>query len=211
MVNRKIVRVKRSSKYSDRIIIHLDDKNVFRIPEDVFVSNPLHVGETVSLEKIAAYGKKMRLQEARDSAFKLLGFRMRSIAEMKKRLTEKDYDPEEIEKTIQYLTDRKYLNDKEFGKAFVKEKVKNKRIGPRALKSEIYPHHLSPELIDSLIDDIYDEFDQNHLIETHLIKRKIEKHKSLNHKEKNRLTSFLQRKGFGWETIIDVYHDWGLI
>ena len=90
-------------------------------------------------------------------------------------------------------------------------KDKNKKIGPRALKSEIYPHHLSPELIDSLIDDIYDEFDQNHLIETHLIKRKIEKHKSLNHKEKNRLTSFLQRKGFGWETIIDVYHDWGLI
>ena len=134
MANRKIVRVKRSSKYSDRIIIHLDDKSVFRIPEDVFVSNPLHAGETVSLEKIASFGKKMRLQEARDAAFRLLGYRMRSIAEMKKRLKDKDFDEEEIGKTIHYLIDKKYLNDEEFGRAFVKEKVKNKKIGPRALK-----------------------------------------------------------------------------
>jgi SOS response regulatory protein OraA/RecX len=104
-------------------------------------------------------------------------------------------------KNYQYLTDRKYLNDKEFGKAFVKEKVKNKRIGPRALSRKYIPIIYHQKLIDSLIDDIYDEFDQNHLIETHLIKRKIEKHKPLNHKEKNRLTTFLQRKGFGWETI----------
>ena len=126
MANRKIVRVKRSSKYSDRIIIHLDDKSVFRIPEDVFVSNPLHAGETVSLEKIASFGKKMRLQEARDAAFRLLGYRMRSIAEMKKRLKDNNFDEEEIGKTIHYLIDKKYLNDEEFGKAFVKEKVKNK-------------------------------------------------------------------------------------
>ena len=100
MANRKIVRVKRSSKYSDRIIIHLDDKSVFRIPEDAFVSNPLHVGETVTLEKMASFGKKMRMQEARDAAFRLLGYRMRSISEMKKRLKDKDFNEEEIGKTI---------------------------------------------------------------------------------------------------------------
>ena len=103
MANRKIVRVKRSSKYSDRIIIYLDDKSVFRIPEDAFVSNPLHAGETVSLEKIASFGKKMRLQEARDAAFRLLGYRMRSIEKKKKRLKDKDFDEEEIGKTIHYL------------------------------------------------------------------------------------------------------------
>ncbi|MBC8346698.1 MAG: RecX family transcriptional regulator [Candidatus Marinimicrobia bacterium] len=211
MANRKIVRVKRSSKYSDRIIIHLDDKSVFRVPEDVFVSNPLHVGDTVSLEKIESYGKKMRLQEARDSAFRLLGYRMRSIAEMKKRLNEKDFDEEEVDKTIQYLMERKYLNDEEFGKAFVKEKVKNKKIGPRALKSEMYPHHLSPDLVDTLINNIYREFDLSGLIEFHLSKRRIEKNIPLNHKEKNKLTNFLTRKGFFWETIQTVYHDWGLL
>jgi regulatory protein len=211
MANRKIVRVKRSSKYSDRIIIYLDDKSVFRVPEDVFVSNPLHVNDIVTLEKIESYGNKMRLQEARDNAFRLLGYRMRSIAEMKKRLKEKDFDEEEVEKTIQYLIEKKYLNDEEFGKAFVKEKVKNKKIGPRALKSEIYSHYLSPELIESLIQEVYREFDLIDLIESHLNKRKIVKNILLDHKDKNKLTNFLTRKGFYWDTIQAVYLDWGLI
>ena len=122
-----------------------------------------------------------------------------------------DFDEEEIGKTIHYLIDKKYLNDEEFGKAFVKEKVKNKKIGPRALKSEIYPHQLSPELIDTLITKIYQEFDLIDLIKFHLVKRRIEKNLQLSHKDKNTLTNFLTRKGFYWDTIQGVYHDWGLI
>lgn len=211
MANRKIVRVKRSTKYSDRIIIVLDDKSVFRIPEDVFVLNVLHEGDEVTLEEIESYGKKMRLQESRDSAFRLLGYRMRSIAEMKKRLKEKKFDPEEIDQTIDYLIKRKYLDDKEFGEAFVKEKVRNKKIGPRALKEELYPHHLSPELTESLIQEVYVEFDPYFLIENHLIKKRIEKNMSFKNKDKKRMTDFLMRKGFYWDSIQEVYHDWGLI
>ena len=179
MANRKIVRIKRSTKYSDRIIIHLDDKSVFRIPEDVFVLNVLHEGDEVTLEEIESYGKKMRLQEARDSAFRLLGYRMRSIAEMRKRLKEKGFEDEETERTVDYLIDQAYLDDKEFGQAFVREKVRNKKIGPKALKSELFPHNLSPELTEFLLDNVYREFDMISLIESHLIKRRIEKENAI--------------------------------
>lgn len=211
MANRKVVRVKRSTKYSDRIIVHLDDKNVFRIPEDVFVLNPLRSGDTIAQTQIESYGKKMRIQEARDKAFRLLGFRMRSIAEMKKRLKEKDFEAEEIDRTIDYLIKRKYLDDKEFGKAFVKEKVKSKKIGPRALKEELYPHFISSELTEALIQEIYIEFDPYILIEDHLRKKRIDKKMDLNKKDKKRLTDFLLRKGFYWDSVQEVYNDWGLL
>ncbi len=211
MANRKIVRVKRSTKYSDRIIIFLDDKSVFRIPEDVFVLNVLHEGDEVTLEEIQSYGQKMRLQEARDSAFRLLGYRMRSIAEMRKRLKEKDFDAEEVEQTILYLTDQAYLDNEEFGRAFVREKVRNKKIGPKALKTELFPHYLSPDLTDSLLAEVYREFDMISLIESHLIKRRIAKNSPLNNKDKKRLSDFLLRKGFYWDTIQEVYNNWGLI
>ena len=107
MANRKIIKIKRSIRYSDRIIIILDDKSVFRIPEDVFVLNILNEGDEVTTKEIKSYGKKMRLQEARDSAIRLLGFRMRSIFEMKRRLKEKDFDQEEIDHTIQNLINKK--------------------------------------------------------------------------------------------------------
>ena len=62
MKKRKILSIKRSTRYNDRIIVKLDDKSVFRVPEDAFVLNTLHVGETVTLDEIEDYDLKMRLQ-----------------------------------------------------------------------------------------------------------------------------------------------------
>ncbi len=211
MANRKIVRIKRSTKYSDRIIVHLDDKSVFRIPEDVFVLNPLHVDDMVSTETIESYGKKMRLQEAKDAGFRLLGFRMRSIAEMRKRLKEKDFNADEIDHAVNHMIDLNYLDDSAFGKAFVREKVKNKKIGPMALRSELVPHFLPSELVLQLIHDIYTEFDPQSLIEFHLKKRGVRKKKPLDQKTQKRMNDFLARKGFYWDSIREVYLEWGLL
>ena len=179
MKKRKILSIKRSTRYNDRIIVKLDDKSVFRVPEDAFVLNPFHVGETVTLDEIEDYDVKMRLQEAKDAAFKLLSFRMRSIAEMRKRLKEKSFSQIEIDHVIDKLTKLNYLNDVEFGKAFVKEKIKNKKIGPKAIKSELFPHQLSPDFVDELIESIYKKYKINDLITFHL-KRKKNKEKYSN-------------------------------
>ncbi len=86
-MNHKIIKIKRSKRYSDRIIITLDNKSVFRIPEDAFVLSPLKVGDIVSLNNIKKYDKKMRIQEARDASYRLLSYRMRSVNELKKKIT----------------------------------------------------------------------------------------------------------------------------
>ncbi len=187
MANRKIIRIKRSTKYSDRIIVHLDDKSVFRIPEDVFVLNPLQVDDEVSTETIESFGKKMRLQEAKDAGYRLLGKRQNQ------------------------MIDLKYLNDNAFGKAFVREKVKNKKIGPMALRSDLIPHFLPSDLVDRLIRDIYTEFDPHELIEAHLKKRGIKREEPLDQKSQKRMNDFLARKGFYWDSIREVYLEWGLM
>ena len=211
MKKRKILSIKRSTRYNDRIIVKLDDKSVFRVPEDAFVLNPLHVGETVTLDEIEDYDVKMRLQEAKDSAFKLLSFRMRSIAEMRKRLKEKSFSQIEIDHVIDKLTKLNYLNDVEFGKAFVKEKIKNKKIGPKAIKSELFPHQLSPDFVDELIESVYKKYKINDLITFHLKRKKIKKNTQMNKSDLSRLNNYLLRKGFEWDNINGLYVEWGLI
>ena len=211
MKKRKILSIKRSTRYNDRIIVKLDDKSVFRVPEDAFVLNPLHVGETVTLDEIEDYDVKMRLQEAKDAAFKLLSFRMRSIAEMRKRLKEKSFSQIEIDHVIDKLTKLNYLNDVEFGKAFVKEKIKNKKIGPKAIKSELFPHQLSPDFVDELIESVYKKYKINDLITFHLKRKKIKKNTQMNKSDLSRLNNYLLRKGFEWDNINGLYVEWGLI
>jgi|TARA_B100001167_G_C16616306_1_gene232812 regulatory protein len=211
MKKRKILSIKRSTRYNDRIIVKLDDKSVFRVPEDAFVLNPFHVGETVTLDEIEDYDVKMRLQEAKDAAFKLLSFRMRSIAEMRKRLKEKSFSQIEIDHVIDKLTKLNYLNDVEFGKAFVKEKIKNKKIGPKAIKSELFPHQLSPDFVDELIESVYKKYKINDLITFHLKRKKIKKNTQMNKSDLSRLNNYLLRKGFEWDNINGLYVEWGLI
>ena len=211
MKKRKILSIKRSTRYNDRIIVKLDDKSVFRVPEDAFVLNPLHVGQTVTLDEIENYDVKMRLQEAKDAAFKLLSFRMRSIAEMRKRLKEKSFSQIEIDHVIDKLTKLNYLNDVEFGKAFVKEKIKNKKIGPKAIKSELFPHQLSPDFVDELIESVYKKYKINDLITFHLKRKKIKKNTQMNKSDLTRLNNYLLRKGFEWDNINVLYAEWGLL
>ena len=211
MKKRKILSIKRSTRYNDRIIVKLDDKSVFRVPEDAFVLNPFHVGETITLDEIENYDVKMRLQEAKDAAFKLLSFRMRSIAEMRKRLKEKSFSQIEIDHVIDKLTKLNYLNDVEFGKAFVKEKIKNKKIGPKAIKSELFPHQLSPDFVDELIESVYKKYKINDLITFHLKRKKIKKNTQMNKSDLSRLNNYLLRKGFEWDNINGLYVEWGLI
>ena len=211
MKKRKIISIKRSTRYNDRIIVKLDDKSVFRVPEDAFVLNPFHVGETVTLGEIEDYDVKMRLQEAKDAAFKLLSFRMRSIAEMRKRLKEKSFSQIEIDHVIDKLTKLNYLNDVEFGKAFVKEKIKNKKIGPKAIKSELFPHQLSSDFVDELIESVYKKYKINDLITFHLKRKKIKKNTQMNKSDLSRLNNYLRRKGFEWDNINGLYVEWGLI
>ena len=210
-MNHKIIKIKRSKRYSDRIIITLDNKSVFRIPEDAFVLSPLKVGDIVSLNNIKKYDKKMRIQEARDASYRLLSYRMRSVNELKKRLQDKSFLPDEIDPVIKYLLKLNYLNDLEFARVFSREKVKIKKIGPILLKSELFKYTLDAELIEKVIDEIYNQYDVHDLIVSHLIKKKIIKNKPLDNKDKKRLNNFLIRKGFNWDQINDVYLEWGQI
>ena len=60
-----------------------------------------------------------------------------------------------------------------FAKTFINEKIKNKKIGPRALRSALFPHHLSSDLINQLIEKAYKKYDSNELISFHLNRKKI--------------------------------------
>ena len=211
MINHKIVKIKRSKKKSDRFIIYLNNKSVLRVSEDAFILNPLKVGDLLSESDIKVLDDKMNLHEAKDAAYRLLSYRMRSVSELRNRLTQKGYSDLEIENVVKHLIELNYLNDEDFGKAFVREKVKNKKIGPVALRSELAQHKLANNLLNKLIDDIYDEYPINDLIAFHLNKRKILKNIALSKNDHNRLNNFLKRKGFYWDSIMSVYTEWGIL
>ena len=209
--NLKVLKIKRSTRYSDRIIITFENKSVLRVPESAFILHPIKIGDSISPTDINKYDEKMRLQEARDAAFRLLSYRMRSEGEIKKRLADKSFMSNEIDATVNNLKKLNYVNDLEFARAFAKEKVKLKNIGPLLLRSELFKHYIETTLIDRIIQETYDKHDIHTLIEKHLEKKSIKKRNLLENMIKKKLDNYLRRKGFSWGQINAVYADWGLI
>ena len=98
------------------------------------------------------------------------------------------------------LEKKGYLNDQEFTAVFVRDRVKNKKLGPVAIRNEIVRHQISPEILEDTMEDIYQEFPQEVLISS-IIEKRSNTIKDKTVKERKRLIDHLKRKGYLWSAI----------
>ena len=205
MPKRKIIEIKPQVRNPRRKTLKFDDGGVFGISEDVFISHKFEIGSEISEDLFNETINDELKNKVYNSALRLLGYRMRSCAEMKQRLLEKKYPLNIIEETIDRLLSIKYLNDAKFVEAFAHDKVKIKKIGPLELRRELIPHKIESELLERTIKKIYEKYLVFDLIKQLLDKKKIQFGTKLEQKTKKRILDLLNRKGFSWNEISAVF------
>jgi regulatory protein len=206
--NPKITKVRVEKNYRT---ITLDNGNVFRISEDVFLFNPMSEGEEVSQAFLKNVTEKQTEKDVRDAGLRLIKYRMRSRNELKTRLLQKGFSNSVVLKALDWFEELKFIDDVEFAKCFANEKVRNKKIGAIALKADFFPHYLNADLVESVISDVYKIMPEEDLIKQHLKKRRLSDLPSLSQKEMKKLTDFLMRKGFRWDSIRNVFVEKGWV
>lgn len=205
MPKRKIIEIKPQVRNPQRKTLIFDDGSVFGISEDVFISHKFEVGSEISEDLFTETVNDELKVKIYNSALRLLGYRMRSCAEMKQRLMEKKYPINIISDVIDKLLNIKYLNDAEFAEAFAHDKVKSKKIGPITLRMEFIPHRIESEILENVIKKVYEQYPISDLIKQLLDKKKIQFGIKLELKTKKRIQDLLKRKGFNWNEISAVF------
>lgn len=117
-------------------------------------------------------------------AIKYLARKMRSIKEMEDYLISKESFNEEI---INQLIKEKYLDDEEFAKAFINDKINLSNDGPFKIRRELEEHLVNEEIIEKELD----KFDKN--IEILKIRKIIEKK---NNSNRNKSSYIIKSKIF---------------
>jgi len=204
MSKRKIIEIKPQVRNPQRKTLVFDDGGVFGISEDVFISHNFTIGSELSDDSFNKLLDDELKVKVYNSALRLLGYRMRSCAEMKQRLAEKKYPKNIIEETIDKLLKIGYLNDAEFANAFAHDKVKSKKLGPMALRIEFIPHKIESGVLEKTINLVYEKYPISDLIKQLLDKKKIQFGTKLDQKTKKRIHDLLGRKGFNWDEISTV-------
>ncbi|WP_457554092.1 regulatory protein RecX [Desulfobacula sp.] len=129
-----------------------------------------------------------------------LSYQARTIYEMKKYLEKKSFGDSVIKKTIEFLRDKNYLNDKAFAELFVETKIKNKPKSKFALAYELKKKGIPLVEIDIVLHP-YDDQD----LAFKAVKPKIKAWQNLNDdKFKKKMMNFLQYRGFNYDICLSL-------
>ena len=140
-------------------------------------------------------------QRVRDAAFRLLAVRARSARELRQRLRQKSFSPDLIDETLLDFQAKGYQSDTQFARLFASAKWTNSGWGPSRVRRKLGAKGISPELIELVVGETYGEVDLVAGILPLARKRWRSTVGLPQDKRRNRLTGFLQRRGYDWETI----------
>ena len=195
-------------KRPGRLNVFVDGQFVMGVGEAVAADLRLRVGKEMTSEKLLEVAGAEEVQKALDSALLLLEVRARAKREIETRLTQKGYEEGIIEQVIEKLVRLELINDAQFAAAWVEAKTRvggNRPVGRRRLSSELYAKGVAKDQIAEAVG-IVSNSDELVLARAAAAKkvRTVPTDRDLLQAERRKLMGFLQRRGFGWETVKQV-------
>ena len=140
----------------------------------------------------------------REAAIRLLAVRARSAKELDRRLNRKGFPAEQVERVVADLQAKGYQSDESFAKQYAEEKRTRSGWAPARVRRELRARGITAGLIDKVVTETYQEHDLAAEVLPKALRRwRSSKGLSLEARRR-RLTGYLQRRGYDWETIRSV-------
>ena len=184
----------------NRYIVTTTSGDRFEVSEDVLIASSLQKNKEIAeteLNKILISENYFRVKEA---ALVLLNYRMRSKKELRLRLIKKGYSKDIIDKVINELEKKNWIDDEKFGLAFSRDQINRNKIGPIALKYKLREFLDSIDLINKISTKIYSEIKIESII-LQLLQKYTPDNINSDEKLRRKLINKLKRKGHYWQDI----------
>jgi regulatory protein len=186
-------------KNPNRVNIYLDDQFAFGLAR--ITAAWLKVGQQLSDEKIASLKAQDASEQALQRALHYLGYRARSVNEVRNNLQKHEIPDAVIEDTLSKLQANGLIGDEDFAKMWVENRSTFRPRGRRALAVELRQKGLPDNIIQTTLDESVDE-EALALEAARKYARKLEGLERFEFRKK--LGGFLARRGFGYEVAAPV-------
>lgn len=149
--------------------------------------------------------KRLDLEAARVVAFHFLGYSARTRSEIEQRLLRDEFPPTIIAEMLRELETLGYLDDTGFARRWIEDRADRKQYGRIRLAAELNRKGIDRETASEALEAIEEDDEVRRAMEAASHRWAPEDLQSLVGtallKEKNRISGFLSRRGFGWQTI----------
>ncbi|MCC6865321.1 MAG: RecX family transcriptional regulator [Ignavibacteria bacterium] len=200
----KITKIEKQKKNSKRYNLYISGEFYCGLYEDTIIKYGIASGIQIdesSLQNIRSYdeyiyGKKIALD--------YLAYRIRTVSEICKKLLSKKLNELTISKVIDHLNKIGLLNDEDFARQLVKEKIKNKMLGRRMLQKKLFEKGIAKQTGDSVLNELLNS-DTENLLAFKIYDKIKPKLKHLDSPTaKKKIYETLFRKGFNYDIINNV-------
>ncbi len=196
-----ITKIEKQKKDRSRYNLYIDNDFYCGLYDDTILKYGIAAGDEINFEEV----EKIRLFDeyifGKKVSFDYLSYRIRTVAEIRKKLHSKKISGETIEKVIAHLKELGLLNDSEFARQLIAEKIKNKPQGRRMLEKKLYEKGISRDTSAEILNSMLDDSTESALAEKLYSKLKPKLNELEPVDARKKIYETLARKGFEYETI----------
>jgi len=191
------LRVQKRNK--DRANVYIDGEFAFGL--DLIEAAKLSKGQFLGDEEIAALKVIDEIGRAHEAALTFLAHRPRSKSEITQRLRKHGYPEPAIEAALARLAQAGLVDDEAFAEYWVRNREQFRPRGRYALRQELRQKGVESQVIEAVLEDLDESESAYRAAQERLASWMRLDELSVRRK----LAGFLQRRGFGYEVIQEVW------
>ncbi len=181
------------------------DSFSLEVSEEILFRRSLTKGDRIPLEELTKLMAADELVKARDTALKLLDYRMRTVKEVQDKLKEKGFSQETVTRTIETLEEYRFLDDESYAREYLKGRIAQR--GIRAIEQELSRKGVHHEITRELTEDMEDAEYEAAVIACRKKYRSLQGREPEEQKRKEKVYRFLMSRGYNYDLIRRVYEE----
>jgi recX family len=198
-----ITKIEVQKRNKDRSNVYIDNDYAFSLSNELVYKEGLKLNEKIDIERINAIAKEDNYIKCKTTALRIVEKSYKSEKELVDKLILKGYDNESINKTMDVLKEYNFINDENYVKMYVKDKLK--QVGKKKIKYDLAKKGISDKIIDEEIYNIDSEYEKNTAYNLAIKKyNTIAKREADRFKLSQKLYRFLLSKGYSYDIVSSV-------
>ena len=184
----------------DKFVIETDTKESFLLSYNDFERYKIHNEMTIDDELYTHLLNISKFTEAFEISLNFLSYKLRTEKEIIAKLKSKKFSIEIIDDVITKLKNLDLLDDYNYAKIFINDKINLTNYSKRRIINDLYQKGIDKRIYEDYLEDVFGynmELDKaTQIVET---KINIWKEKHEGYDLKNKIVTFLLQKGFSYD------------
>lgn len=188
-------------KDKNRVNIFLDGKFAFGASLELVLKHGIKAGKELSEEKLKQLGKESDIEKIYARVLRFASLRPRSEKEIELWFKRKGIDPQKSREVFNRVKNLKLVDDEDFARWWISQRSQFRPKGKIALFAELRQKGVGREIIEKALGS--ENLSEKELAREAAAKKLVGLARLPFEKKKEKLLSFLGRRGFPWEVAKD--------